>query len=307
MLAIILVVLAITSVNCVSGEDGSTLNDSENHSNVSINPTIIPTLTATMESDLNASIEPTRVYITTEKQQLFVGGQGGWIVAQLYYKGETLRKKGVNLTFSLNNDKIAVLPRIKNNTTDESGTSMIFLWSTDIPGRIKVSVSYDGDNGAITNSTYVDAVIWGNIGGLVRDKNDYGPPNTNVSLWSCHYNDSSGKWEKENLLDIPENPQLTNDGRTGPAGQFAFYRVPAGTYVIMAEKEGHRNLSVVTIEQNEGASNTQTSLVRLQDYGYNWSGFPQVSLPSATLNCGTIWGIVEDQNKVSMPHANVTL
>lgn len=251
--------------------------------------------------------DPTRLIITTQKVSLLVGGEATFIYAQLYYKGEPLRKKGVNITFSSSHPEIASLPRQINISTNKSGCASIILASNMSPGSVEVSAYCNGSNGVVTNSTDIDVRIWGNIGGLVRDKNDYGPPNANVSLWSCHYNSSSGKWDKDDLLDIPENPQLSNDGRTGPSGQFTFYRVPVGTYILMAEKEGYSNVYIVTLEPNEGVSSTTTAIIRIPDYAYGLLQFNQTSIPPATLNGGTIWGIVDDQNKVSIPCANVSL
>ncbi len=251
--------------------------------------------------------EPTRINIIAQKNKVRLGGESEWIAVQLYNKGEPLRKKGVNITFTSDNTAIMTLPRQNYNNTDRSGSTYMIVCSNMTPGRVKVTAFYNGSNGVISNSTYIDTSRWGGIGGLVFDKTGVGPPNANVSLWTCHYNDSSRKWEKDTILEIPENPQLSNDGRTGSSGQFAFYGVPVGTYVIMAEKEGHRNSSIVTIEQDDGICSTGTSFITLSDYEFDWPGYTPMNLPAATLNGGTIWGIACDQNKVSIPNANVSL
>ena len=41
------------------------------------------------------------------------------------------------------------------------------------------------------------------------------------------------------VVNIPENPQLSNDGRTGSDGAFGFENLPKGEYTIIAEKDGY--------------------------------------------------------------------
>lgn len=82
-----------------------------------------------------------------------------------------------------------------------------------------------------SNSQSVGSVI-----GKVYDSIGNGVPNANVTILQ------GGK-----LLYIPENPQLSNDGRTENVGQYGFPNIPVGQYTIIAEKEGHQTSQIITI------------------------------------------------------------
>ena len=71
----------------------------------------------------------------------------------------------------------------------------------------------------------INGVSCGILVGRAVDSNDNGIPNANITLW-----------QNGVPLNIPENPQLTNDGRTAAVGMFAFYQVPFGDYILSVNK-----------------------------------------------------------------------
>ncbi len=92
----------------------------------------------------------------------------------------------------------------------------------------------------MTNSTTVRVVGWGTVSGIVTDQNKVGIPNANVTLWNVEWNNSTGSWSIHlTPVNIPENPQLSNDGRTAAVGMYTYYRVPWNVYNVTGEKEGH--------------------------------------------------------------------
>jgi hypothetical protein len=151
----------------------------------------------------------------------------------------------------------------------------------------------------------------GNIAGFARDKNNVGIPSANVNLLNCVYNQSSKKWDNIGLLKIPENPQLSNDGRSAPCGSFVFASVPKGNYNLTVEKDGYTNSSIINLEQG-----TVTKFIDLSNYEFirpemiyhtNPASSGITEVPSPSLNEGIIWGIVYHPNRIILPGANVTL
>lgn len=277
-LAATILILTVASINCVSG------------SQQAIN---------------NSTLEPTSIIVVAIPDKIITGGDESIITAQLYNNGEPLRRAGLNITGTSDNISIATINN--HNVTDDNGTTCLYLSSNVTPGRVKVTVSYNGNRGVISNFTYVNISSWGKIGGIALDKNGVGIPYAHVSLWTCHYNGSSHQWEKDNLLKIPENPQQSNDGRTAPAGLFAFNYIPVGNYMVVAEKKEYNNYSIINIDQGTG-----TCLITLSDYDmseeqYSPKYLIPMKIPSPTINGSTIWGIVCDNEKLSVPNANVSL
>jgi hypothetical protein len=88
----------------------------------------------------------------------------------------------------------------------------------------------------IPSSYYVSQGV---ITGMVYDDNNVGIPDASVTLWS------NGQ-----VFNIPENPQLTNDGRTSATGSYHFANVPNGQYTVTGEKNGHTASAIVTIGEN---------------------------------------------------------
>lgn len=285
IIAIGLTTLSVLLVNCINiTEDGVIYN---NTSQIS-----------TVGSD-NASTMPTWIYISIGNDELLVGDTT-LIKAQLYYNDEPLRKKNMNISFTLDNNSIASLPKQNYNQTDSSGATYMQLF-TNKPGHAKITATYNSDCGILTNSTYIDVCRWGSIAGLALDKDGIGIPNGNITVWDSHYSTSNNKWENDGIKKTLENPQLSNDGRGASAGLFVFYRLKAGTYNISAERYGHLNSSIVTIENG-----TNTCLINLPDYKNNVTVINTSRIPSKTAN-GTIWGIICDQNRVAQRNANVSL
>ncbi|HEY3274444.1 MAG TPA: carboxypeptidase-like regulatory domain-containing protein [Methanocella sp.] len=125
-------------------------------------------------------------------------------------------------------------------------------------------------NGNSTNGAYEDYDDSGDNGGTPDNGGGQGPsgvgaitgvilsssgshavPNANVVLY-----DESG-----NLVNVPENPQLSSNGTGNNGGSYMFYDVPYGIYNVTAEKGGVEFFAVVNL-----SSGTATANVVLPEY-----------------------------------------
>jgi len=183
---------------------------------------------------------PDAIKVTAEKDTILVGGQSDWIIAQLYYNGQKYKRANIPVTFESDNDTVATLPKVKTNITDLNGQAWILLTSNNTVGKVNITgtaaIMY-GHN--LSDTTTVRVVGWGTVSGIVTDMNKVGIPNANVTLWNVKWNQTLGRWENTGIVDIPENPQLSNDGRTAAVGMYTYYRVPWNVYNVTGEKEGH--------------------------------------------------------------------
>jgi PGF-CTERM protein len=189
---------------------------------------------------------PDALKVTAEKDTILVGGETDWIIAQLYLNGLPYKRAGVEVTFSSDNDTVATLPKVKTNVTDQYGQAWILLTSNQTTGKVNITGSAMVIMGHYLNDTTTVRVVgWGTVSGIVTDQNKVGIPNANVTLWNVKWNETDygtykvGRWENTKILKIPENPQLSNDGRTAAVGMYTYYRVPYDVYNVTAEKEGH--------------------------------------------------------------------
>ncbi|HTY91248.1 MAG TPA: PGF-CTERM sorting domain-containing protein [Methanocella sp.] len=183
---------------------------------------------------------PDAIKVTAEKDTILVGGQSDWIIAQLYLNGQKYKRANIAVTFDSDNDTVATLPSVKTNITDLNGQAWILLTSNQTVGKVNITgtaqIMY---NHNLTDTCTVRVVGWGTVSGIVTDQNKVGIPNANVTLWNIQWNDTTGRWENTNVVDIPENPQFSNDGRTAAVGMYTYYRVPWDFYNVTGEKEGH--------------------------------------------------------------------
>ncbi|WP_174591277.1 PGF-CTERM sorting domain-containing protein [Methanocella conradii] len=194
---------------------------------------------------------PDAIKLTAEKDTILVGGQDDWIIAQLYLNGLPYKRSGIDVTFSSDNDTVATLPKVKTNVTDQNGQAWILLTSNQTRGKVNVTGTAQimfGHN--LTDTTTVRVVGWGTVSGVVTDQNKNGIPNANVTLWNVKWNTTTytrsdgsnytvGGWENTKIVKIPENPQLSNDGRTAAIGMYTYFRVPEDVYNVTGEKDGH--------------------------------------------------------------------
>ncbi len=183
---------------------------------------------------------PDDLKVTAEKDTILVGGESDWVIAQLYLNGQAYKRSGIAVTFNSSNDTVATLPTVKTNITDLNGQAWILLTSNNTVGKVDINgtaaIMY---NHNLTDSTTVRVVGWGTVSGIVTDSNKVGIPNANVTLWNVEWNQSQNAWVNTQPVSIPENPQLSNDGRTAAPGMFTYYRVPWNVYNVTGEKEGH--------------------------------------------------------------------
>ena len=183
---------------------------------------------------------PDAIQVTAEKDTILVGGESDQVIAQLYLNGLPYKRANVTVTFSSDNDSVATLPDVKAYATDVNGQARITLTSNYTAGNVDVTgnaaIMYQHN---LTDTTAVRVVGWGTVSGIVTDENKVGIPNANVTLWNVRWDQATGAWIKTQLVNISENPQLSNDGRTAAVGMYTFYRVPWDVYELVAEDEGH--------------------------------------------------------------------
>ena len=183
---------------------------------------------------------PDAIQVTAQKDTILVGGETDWVIAQLYLNGLPYNRAGIAVTFADNNTTVATLPAVLTNITDLNGQAWILLTSNNTVGNVLINATANimyGQN--LTGSCVVRVVGWGTVSGIVTDQNKVGIPNANVTLWNVEWNQSTGQWQNTQPVNIPENPQLTNDGRTAAVGMYTYYRVPWDVYNVTGEKEGH--------------------------------------------------------------------
>ena len=237
---------------------------------------------------------PDAIKLTAEKDTILVGGETDWITAQLYLNGLPYKRANIAVTFSSDNDTVATLPTVKTNITDLNGQAMILLTSNNTVGKVNItgtaSIMY---NHNLTDTTMVRVVGWGTVSGIVTDRNKVGIPNANVTLWNVMWNNTTARWENTKQVNIPENPQLSNDGRTAAIGMYTYYRVPWDVYNVTGEKEGHIWYAIFVlgprptdVDAYAGATNwpgeeygTATHNIAIPDYSFIPPPSPTPSVP----------------------------
>jgi hypothetical protein len=185
------------------------------------------------------------------------------ITAQLFLNEKPYNISNVPITFSSDNDSIAVLePLNKTRPSDEHGQAKILLISNNTVGYVHITATANIGGGLyppISDTCTVHVVGWGTVSGFVTDKNQNGVPYAKMTLWQWP---GEGK-PNEVVLRSPDNPQLTNDGRTATIGTYTFTYVPAGHYNLTAEKDGNEYFAMVNV-----TAGTYTANVVLPDYVY---------------------------------------
>jgi hypothetical protein len=88
-------------------------------------------------------------------------------------------------------------------------------------------------------------------GVILSSAGSHAVPNANVALYD----------EDGNLVDIPDNPQLSSNGTGNNGGVYTFYDVPYGRYTVSADKEGVEFFAVVNL-----TTGTATANVVLPEY-----------------------------------------
>jgi hypothetical protein len=119
-------------------------------------------------------------------------------------------------------------------------------YSTPTPNPTTIPSSYYVSQGVITGTVY--------------DQNRDAIPDADVTILS------NGQ-----IFNIPENPQLTNDGRTSAIGSYLFDNVPDGQYTVTGEKDGHSASAIATIDQNGAHVD-----IYIQGYSYIPASTPYV-------------------------------
>jgi hypothetical protein len=200
------------------------------------------------------------------------------ITAQLYLNGVPYHMGGIPITFTSDNDTIAVLePLNRTRPSDVNGQAKILLIANNTVGIVNITASIDPYNGLFpgqSDTCTVRVVGWGTVSGMVTDKNQNGVPDARMTLWVWNGTDNVG------IILAPDNPQLTNDGSTAAIGTYTFTYVPSGVYNLTAEKDGHVYFAMVYLTVG-----TYTANVAFPDYVYTARIPPTVTptpVPSAT-------------------------
>ena len=183
------------------------------------------------------------------------------ITAQLYLNGVPYHMANIPITFSSDNDSVAVL-EADNRTrpSDANGQAKILLIAQNREGVVNItaeSTIYYGHE--LSDTCTVHVVGWGTVSGIVTDQNRNGIPDATVTLWA--WNGTANT----QMLAASDNPQLSNDGTTAAPGMYTFVYVPSGSYNVTAEKEGHSYYSLFDLYDGEG---TVTANVAIPDYTY---------------------------------------
>lgn len=181
------------------------------------------------------------------------------IIAQLFLNGVPYHVAGIPITFSSDNDTVAIL-ETQNRTrpSDASGQAKILLIANNTAGVVNItarSTIFYGHE--LVDTCTVHVVGWGTVSGIVSDENRNGIPDATVTVW---------KWNgtaNTEMLAAADNPQLSNDRPT--IGFYTFVYVPVGSYNVTAEKDGHVWYRLFDVVDGRG---TVTANVAIPDYVY---------------------------------------
>jgi hypothetical protein len=183
------------------------------------------------------------------------------ITAQLYLNGVPYHMANIPITFTSDNDSVAVLePNNRTRPSDANGQAKILLIAQNREGVVNITASSSIYYGyEISDTCTVHVVGWGTVSGIVTDQNRNGIPDATVTLW--YWNGTANT----QMLAASDNPQISNDGSTAAPGMYTFVYVPVGSYNVTAEKEGHSYYSLFNLNEGEG---TVTANVAIPDYSY---------------------------------------
>jgi hypothetical protein len=197
------------------------------------------------------------------------------ITARLYLNGQPYNQSNIPITFTSDNDSIAVLePLNRTRPSDANGTAKILLIANNTVGYVNITAKVNPQFFERSDTCTVRVVGWGTVSGVVTDKNQHGVPDAKMTLWAWNGTGNVG------VLGIPDNPQLTNEGRTATIGTYTFTYVPAGVYNLTAEKDNQTYFAMVYLTVG-----TYTANVAFPDYIYTAYIPPTVTPtpgPSAT-------------------------
>jgi hypothetical protein len=196
------------------------------------------------------------------------------LTAQLYLNGVPYRMANISITFSSDNDSVAVLePNNRTRPSDANGQAKILLIANNTVGLVNVTAkSMIIPGHELSDTCTVRVVGWGTVSGIVTDQNRNGIPDATVTLWL--WNGTANT----KMLASRDNPQLSNDGSTAAPGMYTFVYVPVGSYNVTAEKDGHGYYRLFELHEGQG---TVTANVAIPDYAYIAQATP-TPVPSLT-------------------------
>ncbi len=198
------------------------------------------------------------------------------ITAQLYLNDRPYRQANIPITFTSDNDSVAVLePLDRTRPSDDNGSAKILLISNNTVGYVNITATVNPQFFERSDTCTVRVVGWGTVSGMVTDKNKNGVPYAKMTLWVWNGTDNVG------ILRSPDNPQMTVAESTIAApGTYTFTYVPAGVYNLTAEKDNHTYFAMVYLTVG-----TYTANVAFPDYVYTARIPPTVTptpVPTAT-------------------------
>lgn len=180
------------------------------------------------------------------------------ITAQLFLNGRPYNMSGIPVTFTSDNDAVAVLePLNRTRPSDEHGQAKILLIANNTVGIVNITARANPDWFPLRDTCTVRVVGWGTVSGVVTDKNKNGVPYAKVTLWYWTF------YGNQTMLYSSDNPQLTNDGSTAAIGTYTFTYVPEGVYNVTAERDGHVYYAIVYM-----TAGTYTANIAFPDYVY---------------------------------------
>jgi hypothetical protein len=195
------------------------------------------------------------------------------ITAQLYLNGVPYHMANIPITFSSDNDSVAILEPNRTRPSDANGQAKILLIANNTVGLVNITATSMIIPGhELSDTCTVRVVGWGTVSGIVTDQNRNGVPDATVTLWL--WNGTANT----KMLAAHDNPQLSNDGRTAAIGMYTFVYVPVGSYNVTAEKDGHGYYRLFDLHEGQG---TVTANVAIPDYAYIAPATP-TPVPSAT-------------------------
>jgi hypothetical protein len=158
-----------------------------------------------------------------------------------------------------------------NTTGDQSGNNTYLDQSVTV-GNSTDMVDRTA-NMIYTNESEITSLIenppgYGAITGVILSSVDsHAVPEATVTLYD----------EDGNLVDVPENPQLSSNGIGNNAGIYTFTDVPLGIYNVTAEKGGISFFAIVDL-----SSGTATANVVLPEYVETEPAYMPPQAPSPT-------------------------
>jgi hypothetical protein len=142
-----------------------------------------------------------------------------------------------------------------DNSTNDTSDQYNYDYNSDYnnyyddntDGNYTDTSNYQDNTGDGAGNSRIGAIT----GVILASPGSHAVPNANVGLYD----------ENDNLVDVPDNPQLSSNGTGNNGGVYMFYDVPYGIYTVKADKGGVEFFAVVNL-----SGGTATANVVLPEY-----------------------------------------